>query len=114
LLKSFSNIETLRSQPVCYECAVEVPSVRAAAESFDEGSVPVVVATTAVIRSTVLDARARWMLAFIDGETTLGRVLPSGGLPIDDAREAISELVLRGIVVLRASSRGKPWIRRAM
>jgi hypothetical protein len=62
----------------------------------------------------VLDARARWMLAFIDGETTLGGVLASGGLPIDDAREAVAELVLKGIVVLRASSRGKAWISRAM
>jgi hypothetical protein len=88
--------------------------VRAKAESFDEGCIPVVVATRAEIRSTVLDARARWMLAFIDGQMTLGRVLASGGLPIDDAREAIAELVLQGIVVLRASSRGKAWISRAM
>jgi hypothetical protein len=88
--------------------------VRATAKSFDEGCVPVVVATKAQIRSTLLDARARWMLAFIDGETTLGRVLASGGLPIDDAREAMAELVLEGIVLLRASSRGKAWISRAM
>ena len=88
--------------------------MRAAAESFDEGCIPVVVASAAEIRSMVLDARARWMLAFIDGETTLGLVLASGGLPIDDAREAVADLVLQGIVVLRASSRGKAWISRAM
>ncbi len=88
--------------------------MRAAAGSFDEGCVPIVVATTVEIRSSVLDARARWMLAFIDGETTLGRVLACAGLPIDDAREAVAELVLQGIVVLRASSRGKAWISRAM
>ena len=86
----------------------------AATESFDEGCIPMVVATTTEIRTAILDARARWMLAFIDGETTLGRVLASGGLPIDDAREAVAELVLQGIVVLRASSRGKAWISRAM
>jgi hypothetical protein len=54
------------------------------------------------------------MLAFIDGQSTLGRVLASGGLPIDDAREAIADLVLQGIVLLRASARGKAWISRAM
>jgi hypothetical protein len=88
--------------------------VHTVAKSFDEGCVPVIVATRAEIRSTVLDARARWMLAFIDGEATLGRVLASGGLPLDDAREAVADLVLQGIVVLRASSRGKSWISRAM
>jgi hypothetical protein len=88
--------------------------VRAATEGFDDRSIPVVVASPAEIRSTVLDARARWMLAFIDGQTKLGAVLASGGLPIDDAREAVAELVLQGIVVLRASSRGKVWISRAM
>ena len=91
-----------------------VPVARSGAETLDEASVPVVVATRSEIRSTVLDARARWMLAFIDGQNSLGRVLASGGLPIDDAREAIAELVLQGIVTLRASSRGEAWIRRAM
>jgi hypothetical protein len=88
--------------------------MRPVADAFDDTAIPVVVASVVEIRSTVLDARARWMLAFIDGETTLGRVLASGGLPIDDAREAVAELVLQGIVVLRASSRGKAWISRAM
>jgi hypothetical protein len=87
---------------------------RVAADGFDESCVPVVVASVGEIRSTVLDARARWMLAFIDGKMTLGGVLASGGLPIDDAREAVAELVLQGIVVLRASSRGKAWISRAL
>jgi hypothetical protein len=91
-----------------------VEGVRAAGRSFDEGCIPVVVASKAEIRAKPLDARAAWMVAFIDGEATLGRVLASGGLPIDDARDAIAELVLLGIVVLRASSRGKVWISRAM
>ncbi len=68
---------------------------------FDSASVPAVVATRARVRSTALDARARWMLPFIDGRTRLGDVLERSGLPFDDARYAVGELVRVGIVALR-------------
>lgn len=75
---------------------------------FDE-CVPVCVADEVTVRLAPIDARARWMLAFIDGRSALSTVLASAGLPIEDAREAVSELVLRGIVRLGAFSRGDGW-----
>jgi len=68
--------------------------------SFDDRCVPVRVADDEQIRASRLDARARWMLSFVDGRSVLGHVISISGLPLEDAREGVSELVLRGLVVL--------------
>jgi hypothetical protein len=65
-----------------------------------DACVPVRVADEVTVRLAPIDARARWMLAFIDGRSALATVLASAGLPIEDAREAVNELVLQGIVTL--------------
>ncbi len=84
--------------------AVRLKGTVKEALSFDRASVPAVVATRARVRSAVLDARARWMLPFIDGQTRLGDVLERSGLPPEDARYAVGELVRTGIVALRNPS----------
>jgi hypothetical protein len=63
------------------------------------------VATDAQIRAARLDMRALWMLSFIDGRSLLGDVLARAGLPLEEAREGVSDLVLRGVVALRVSGR---------
>ena len=48
------------------------------------------------------------MLSFIDGRSVLGHVISISGLPLEDAREGVGELVLRGLVVLDAVG-GSAW-----
>jgi len=55
-----------------------------------------------------LDARARWMLSFIDGRSVLGHVISTSGLPLEDAREASPKRVLRGRVVMDTQG-GNGW-----
>jgi hypothetical protein len=52
------------------------------------------------------------MLSFIDGRSLLRDVIARAGLPVDQAREGVSDLVLRGIVALRASAREDAWSTR--
>jgi hypothetical protein len=68
--------------------------------SFEEVCVPVRVASDDQVHAARLDARAQWMLSFIDGRSVLGHVLSISGLPLDEAREGVGELVVRGLVVL--------------
>jgi hypothetical protein len=75
--------------------------------------VPARVASDAELRAARLDVRALWMLSFIDGNTLLGDVLARAGLPIDEAREGVNDLVLRGIVALRVSGREDAWSTRS-
>jgi len=49
------------------------------------------------------------MLSFIDGRSVLGHVISICGLPAEEAREGVGELVLRGLVVLDV--RGNGWSR---
>lgn len=76
--------------------------------SFDDRCVPVRVATADEVHAARLDARARWMLSFIDGRSVLGHVISISGLPLEDAREGVGELVLRGLVVLDTGG-GNAW-----
>ncbi len=72
---------------------------------FDDACIPARVANDAQLRAARLDMRALWMLSFIDGRSLLGDVLARAGLPLDEAREGVSDLVLRGVVALRVSGR---------
>jgi hypothetical protein len=76
--------------------------------SFDQQCVPVRVATNAEVLAARLDARARWMLSFVDGRSVLGHVISTSGLPLEDARDGVAELVLRGLVVLDSAG-GNAW-----
>jgi hypothetical protein len=73
---------------------------RAASNAIDLAFVPSVV-TRSRVREASLDVRALWMIPFIDGESPLADVMARSGLPVDEAREALGELVTRGIVALR-------------
>jgi hypothetical protein len=79
---------------------------------FDDACVPARVASDAQLRAARLDMRALWMLSFIDGRSLLGDVLARAGLPVDQARQGVSDLVLQGIVALRASAREGAWSSR--
>ena len=48
------------------------------------------------------------MLSFIDGHSVLGHVISTAGLPLEDAREGVGELVSRGLVVLDTAG-GSAW-----
>jgi hypothetical protein len=72
---------------------------------FDDACIPARVANDAQLRAARLDMRALWMLSFIDGRSLLGDVLARAGLPLEEAREGVSDLVLRGVVALRVSGR---------
>jgi len=76
--------------------------------SFDDRCVPVRIATDAEVLASRLDARARWMLSFIDGRSVLGHVISTSGLPLEDARDGVAELVLQGLVVLDTAG-GNAW-----
>ena len=69
--------------------------------NFDEACVPARIASEAQIRAAKLDVRALWILSYIDGTSLLGDVFARAGLPLAEARDGVSELVLRGIVALR-------------
>jgi hypothetical protein len=84
------------------------PLLSARGSAFDDRCVPVRVADGEQVHAARLDARARWMLSFIDGRSVLGHVLSISGLPLEDAREGVSELVVRGLVVLDAVG-GSAW-----
>jgi hypothetical protein len=80
---------------------------RAATEpQMDEGCIPWRVASDAQVRAARLDVRALWLLSYIDGRLMLGEVFERAGLPIEEAREGISDLVRRGIVALRQGREG--------
>jgi hypothetical protein len=78
------------------------------ASSFDDRCVPIRVASDDEVHAARLDARARWMLSFVDGRSVLGHVISTSGLPVEDARDGVSELVLRGLVVLETVG-GSGW-----
>jgi hypothetical protein len=77
--------------------------------SFDDACVPVRIATAEQVHAARLDVRARWMLGFVDGRTLLGTICSTAGLPVAEAREGVGDLVLHGIVELRATTRGPAW-----
>jgi hypothetical protein len=65
--------------------------------------VPVLVTTPERLRVLALDARARWVLPFIDGARTVELVAEATGVPLVDALLALCELVAREVIALRAS-----------
>jgi len=71
---------------------------------LDDGCVPARIAADEDVRAARLDVRAQWMLSFIDGRLSLGDVLARAGLPFDQAREGVSDLVVHGIVALNAAT----------
>jgi hypothetical protein len=76
---------------------------------FDDACVPARVASDAEIRAGRLDLRALLMFSFVDGVSLLGEALAPAGLPLEEAREGVSDLVLRGIVALGVSGREDAW-----
>ena len=79
---------------------------------FDEACVPARIASEAQIRAARLDVRALWILSYIDGTSLLGDVFARAGLPVEDARDGVSDLVRRGIVALRPSDSEAAWSHR--
>jgi len=65
-----------------------------------EWRVPVIVAEDKITRDLVLDARARWLLPFIDGDTPLAIILENSGMPQADAVEAFCALLEHEVVAL--------------
>jgi hypothetical protein len=55
-----------------------------------------------------LDARARWLLPFLDGTASVERAMQSSGMPPVDALLAMCELVARGIVSLAPPRSSEP------
>jgi hypothetical protein len=51
-------------------------------------------------RGCALDARARWLVAFVDGRSTFEEVVTKSGLPAVDGLLGACELVALGVVVL--------------
>jgi hypothetical protein len=80
---------------------------------FDEACVPARIASDDEVRAARLDVRALWILSYIDGTSLLGEVLARAGLPAEEARDSVSDLVQRGIVALRPSQPEGEWNRRA-
>ncbi len=80
---------------------------------LDEACVPARVASDAQIRAARLDVRALWILSYIDGTSRLGDVFARAGLPLEEARDSVSDLVRRGIVALRPSGSEGVWSHRA-
>jgi hypothetical protein len=74
--------------------------------------VPARIASDAQIRAARLDVRALWILSYIDGASLLGDVLARAGLPAEEARESVGDLVRRGIVALRPSQPEGEWNHR--
>jgi hypothetical protein len=70
----------------------------ATATILERTHVPIVVAEGSSLRDFVLDARARWLLPFIDGHSPLLLVLEQSGMPRADAIEAFCALLEHGIV----------------
>jgi hypothetical protein len=79
---------------------------------FDEAWVPARIASDAQIRAAHLDVRALWILSYIDGTSLLGDVLARAGLPAEEARESVGDLLERGIVTLRPSLPEGEWNQR--
>jgi hypothetical protein len=77
------------------------------ASCLDDECVLARVAADEDVRAARLDLRAQWMLSFIDGRLSLGDVLARAGLPFDQAREGVSDLVVHGIVALNTAADGK-------
>jgi hypothetical protein len=85
---------------------------RAVESSFDQECVPMRVADDDRVHAARLDARAKWMLGFVDGRTVLSHVISTCGLPADEAREGVLDLVERGLVIVRPEGGGawtKGW-----
>jgi hypothetical protein len=80
---------------------------------LDEGCVPWRIASDAEVRAARLDVRALWLLSYIDGQLMLCEVFERAGLPIEAARDGVSELVRRGIVGLRPPEREGAWSLRS-
>ncbi len=76
---------------------------------LDEGCVPRRIASDAQIRAARLDVRALWLLSYIDGSSLLSDVFARAGLPLEEARAGVNDLVRRGIVSLRPSEVEGAW-----
>ena len=73
---------------------------------LDDGCIPSRIGDDEDVRAARLDLRAQWMLSFIDGRLSLGDVLARAGLPFDEARAGVSDLVACHIVTLHAADDG--------
>jgi hypothetical protein len=76
---------------------------------LDEGCVPSRIASDAQVRAARLDIRALWLLSYIDGRSMLCEIFERAGLPIEEARDAVGDLVRRGIVALQPLKREGAW-----
>lgn len=59
-----------------------------------------IVATPIMLRATSLDARARWLIPFLDADASVEDAMRASGMAPVDALLGMCELVARGIVVL--------------
>jgi len=71
---------------------------RAPRKPKDLARVPVLDATPREVRVATEDARARWLVPFIDGKMTLEEVIAASALAEEDARAGIDLLVAAKLV----------------
>lgn len=70
------------------------------AKKKDEQRIPVLNVSPKQVRVCVEDARARWLVAFIDGTSSVERVLAASALAEEDARAGMKILLDEGLVAL--------------
>ena len=70
----------------------------------DPGDVPVVVMAHHELRARSLERNAAFVLACIDGSSSIEEIIDIAGLPADQTRRALSRLVREGIVQIRRRS----------
>lgn len=66
----------------------------------DAQRIPVLNVSLKQVRACVEDARARWLVPFIDGVSPLERVLAASAMNEEDARAGMQILVDEGLVAL--------------
>jgi hypothetical protein len=64
------------------------------------GRIPVLIVGAERLRATKLDARAGFLLALIDGITSVEGMLDLSGMPAEETLDVLEDLRRRGIIAL--------------
>ncbi len=78
----------------------ENPSSAPTASSATLARIPMIIVGAERLRATKLDARAGFLLALIDGITSVEGVLDLSGMPVDETLDLLDDLKRRGIIAL--------------
>ncbi len=71
---------------------------------MDKTTIPTLLVDIQDARLVPLDARARWVLAFVDGTRAVEEIFEENGLPEADAAFAMAELVAKRLVALESAA----------